>query len=511
VSQSNRTGQRTTPPALGLKEYKYWSVNPNEVIDRLQTSANGLTKIDANGRLAYYGKNISTKGTVPSSAHLILSQFKSPLVLIFIAAAILSFFLEDPHDAIIIIVILFTSVALGFWQERGASNTVKRLLSMLKTRSVVLREGKEEEILAEEVVPGDILVRRAGDKVPCDCLLLESKDLFVDESFLTGESYPVEKSHRQVEPADSPLRQRENSVFMGSYVISGQAKVIAVRTGRNTEFSEISSRLKTGKPETDFQKGIRHFGYLLAEITLVLVIANFAINVYLQRPVLDSFLFSLALAIGLTPQLLPAIVSVNIAHGAKRMAAKKVIVKRLDSIENLGSMNMLCSDKTGTLTVGSMELHSAIDASGSENARVFHYAYLNAINETGFVNPIDQAIVKAGKKNGLDTSSYAKLDEIPYDFARKRLTILVSKSDSLLMGSGQSIDRQNLMITKGAFYNILEICSTAEMYDKIVPLGPEIIGKIRSIFEEMSRRGFPCPWSVLQDHRFIYRAAHKGR
>lgn len=413
MSQSSRTGQTTTTEALDLKEYKYWSMDPDDVIDRLHTSANGLTKIEASRRLASYGRNVSTKGVVPSSAHLILSQFKSPLVLIFIAAAILSFFLEDPHDAIVIIVILFISVALGFWQERGASNTVKRLLSMLKTRSVVLREEKEEEILAEEIVPGDILVLRAGDKVPCDCLLPESKDLFVDESFLTGESYPVEKSRGKVQPADSPIRQRENSVFMGSYVISGEAKVIAVRTGRETEFSEISSRLKTSKPETDFQKGIRHFGYLLAEITLVLIIANFAINVYLQRPVLDSFLFSLALAIGLTPQLLPAIVSVNIAHGAKRMAAKKVIVKRLDSIENLGSMNVLCSDKTGTLTVGLMELHSAIDTSGIENARAFLYAYLNAVNETGFVNPIDQAIVKAKKRTDLISPLMQSLMKFP--------------------------------------------------------------------------------------------------
>ena len=294
---------------------------------------------------------------------------------------------------------------------------------------MVLRDKKLQEIPFEDVVPGDIVMLKSGDSIPADCIIIESKDLFVNEATLTGESYPVEKS-ASILPKETPLRDRTNSIFMGTFAISGTAKALVIKTGANTELGKISDRLRHKAPETEFERGVRRFGYFLMEITLMLVISILVINVYFGRPVLESFLFSLALAIGLTPQLLPAIISVNLSHGAKRMANEKVIVKRLASIENLGSMNVLCSDKTGTLTIGEVKLQSAIDVEGNtnNNNKVLLYSYLNAIYETGFTNPIDKAI-KDFCSDQFDISGYSKLDEIPYDFIRKRLSILVSSSD----------------------------------------------------------------------------------
>ena len=252
---------------------------------------------------------------------------------------------------------------------------------------------------------------------------------------------------------------------MGTSVVSGSGKVLAVSTGKRTEFGKISEKLKLRPPETEFEKGVSHFGHFLMEVTMLMVVAIFAINVYLQRPILDSFLFSLALAVGLTPQLLPAIISVNLSHGAREMAQNKVIVKRLASIENLGSMNLLCSDKTGTLTEGELQLHSFQDLKGDQNEKVLLYASLNAYYQKGFENPIDRAILA---QNKLDLAQYEKLDEIPYDFVRKRLSILVSKSGT------------NLMITKGALPNVLEICSLAEVEPgKTVEIS-EVKGKNRA-------------------------------
>ena len=322
---------------------------------------------------------------------LLLAQFKSPLILLLLFATGLSFFLHDPVNALIILTIVLVSGLLGFWQEHSATNAVEQLLAMVQIKATVLRDGSPYEIPVEEIVTGDIVILNAGDIVPGDCLIDESKDLFVDEATLTGETYPVEKSVAVLAP-ETPLGQRTNALWMGTHVVSGSAKALVISTGKQTEFGKVSERLRLRPQETDFERGIRRFGYFLMEVTLVLVIAIFAINVYLARPVLDSFLFSLALAVGLTPQLLPAIISINLAHGAKRMAEGKVIVKRLASIENFGSMNVICSDKTGTLTEGSVRLQSALDVTGAASEKVLLDAYLNAFYETGFTNPIDEAI-----------------------------------------------------------------------------------------------------------------------
>jgi Mg2+-importing ATPase len=452
----------------------FWNITEKELLQHLNTTLQGLTKQDAQRRIREFSIDRLQPQKESTTLLLFIAQFKSPITVILLFAAVLSFFLRDPTDAIIILSIIFISGFLGFWQEQGAANAVKDLLSIVQATTQVWRNGTIEDVPVEEVVPGDIVIISAGGSVPADCRILESKDLFVDEATLTGETYPVEKAVG-VLPAETPLIRRTNSLFLGTHVVSGMAKVLAVQTGRKTEFGKVSDRLKLRPPETEFQRGVRRFGYFLMEITLLLVIAIFSINIYLARPVMDSFLFSLALAVGLTPQLLPAIISVNLSHGAKRMAKAKVIVKRLSSIEDFGSMNVLCSDKTGTITEGVVKLHSAIDVDGNESEKVLLYAFINAFYESGFVNPIDE-MLRTGSQ--FDMSGYHKLNELPYDFIRKRLSIVVSKGDT------------NYIVTKGALQNVLSVCTKAETPGATIVEIAEVREKIVKHYEEFGSKGF---------------------
>ena len=462
----------------------FWNLTSEAVLKELEASTDGLTSAEAQRRLVQYGLNRIKAKRRTDSLTLFLIQFKSPIILILLFAAGLSLSLRDATDASIIIAIVFVSGILGFWQERGATDAVEKLLAIVQVRAAVLRDAKEQDISLEEVVPGDLVVLNAGDVIPGDCVILESKDLFVDEAALTGETYPVEKQPGVLSVAAS-LSERTNTLFMGTHVVSGTAKALVVYTAAATEFGKVSASLRLRPPETEFERGVRRFGYLLMEVTLILVIAIFAINVYFARPVLESFLFSLALAVGLTPQLLPAIITINLAHGAKRMALDKVIVKRLAAIENFGSMNVLCCDKTGTLTEGQVRVHAYEDPVGQENEKVLFYAYLNAFFETGFTNPIDAAI---RSHREWDVAGYRKLDEIPYDFLRKRLSVFVQKDDT------------NLLITKGAVPNVLEICSKIQRADgTIIELDPqkEVIAQRFQEFGSKGLRGLGVAYRDL--------------
>jgi len=404
---------------------------------------------EAAQRLRTYGRNVLVPAKRTTWLRVLIAQYNSPIVLILIFAAAISLFLHDLTDASIILLIIAVSGLLGFWQEFRATDAVRRLLDLVEVKTTVLRDSREMEVVAGDIVPGDVVILSAGTNVPADCLLVEVKNLYVNESALTGESYPVEKAVGLL-PEETPLAQRRNVLFMGTNVASGIGKAVAVHTGKQTEFGKISQRLEIRAPETEFERGLRRFGYYLMEVTLLLVVVIFAVNTYLSRPVLEAFLFSMALAVGLTPQLLPAIVSVNLAQGAREMAKKKVIVKRPSSIENFGSMNVLCSDKTGTLTDGRVNLEAFIDANAHKSDKVLFHAYLNSSFESGFANPIDEAI-RAYRQ--LDIAGFAKLDEVPYDFVRKRLSILVSKGD------------ERVIVAKGSVTNVLEICSAAELWN----------------------------------------------
>jgi Mg2+-importing ATPase len=466
--------KRNSPRMMGQKLQEFWSLPESEVLGWLETSRRGLSSEEAGKRLELYGPNLLKPKKRTNTLSLLASQFKSPLILILAFAAGLAFLTGDRADAIIILFIILASGLLGFWQEKGASDAVRKLISMVQVETIALRDGSPRQISVDEIVPGDILSFGAGNKIPADCLLLESKDLFIDEAVLTGETFPVDKTPGVLAP-ETPLARRTNSLFMGTHATSGSGSAVVVRTGRGTEFGAISERLKLRRPESDFERGVRRFGYLLMEITLILVISIFAINVFFQRPVVDSFLFAMALAVGLTPQLLPAIISINLSHGAKRMAREKVIVKRLASIENFGSINVLCSDKTGTLTEGKVRLRSSLDIDGRESRKVLFYAYINAAFETGFENPIDEAI---RNHQPFDLAGSQKLDEVPYDFVRKRLSILAS------------VDGRSLVITKGAFANVLGVCTKAETPGGEVADIEAIRDELEKRFESLSREGY---------------------
>jgi Mg2+-importing ATPase len=452
----------------------FWNLPTEKLLEQLHSSPQGLTTPESQKRLIQYGANSLKQKRKSHTFSLLLNQFKSPIILILMGAAILSSFLGDTINSLIILAIVLFSGLLGFWQERGAADAIAKLLAMVEVKARILRDGKLKDIPLDEVVPGDIVQVSAGDNIPGDCLILESQTLSIDEATLTGETYPVAKNVG-VLPTETGLSQRTNSLLIGTHVVSGSATAVVVHTGKMTEFGKISERLKLRPPETEFETGIRKFGYFLLEITLTLVALIFAANVYLQRPVLDSFMFSLALAVGLTPQLLPVIVSINLAHGAKQMAKKQVIVKHLPAIENFGSMNVLCSDKTGTLTDGQVNIKSALDVNGQESDRVLFYAYLNAAMESGYINPIDEAI---RSHKSFDISAYQKLGEIPYDFNRKCLSILLAKGD------------EKLLVTKGSLINILDICTDVEQEEgKTIELAP-MRSQIQQRAEDLGSQGF---------------------
>lgn len=462
-----------SPAARDRLRY-FWSMPASDVLSVLQSSPDGLAADTSAERLARVGPNRLGKRKCFSTWGLLLQQFTSPLVLLLIGAAMLSFTLHDATDGIIILSIVAISALLGFWQEQGAASAVAKLLATIAVKASVLRDGRPTEVPLEGLVPGDIVLLSAGSQIPADCLLLEAHDLFVDESALSGESFPVAKYPGVVSP-DARLAQRHNALFLGTHVVSGSGRAVVVHTGNATEFGAIAARLRLRPLETEFARGVRRFGYLLMEITLVLVVLIFAFNVYFHRPVLDSFLFALALAVGLTPQLLPAIISVNLARGARRMAKEKVIVKRLEAIEDFGSMDVLCSDKTGTLTEGRVHVMAALDVKGNESERVLLYAFVNASFETGFRNPIDEAI---RTHRPLPLNGWRKLDEVPYDFVRKRLSVLVEHAG------------RALLITKGAVKSVLEVCTMAEDGNGKLVSANEVRSQIEQLYTTLSNQGY---------------------
>jgi Mg2+-importing ATPase len=454
---------------------KFWQLPADEMCRRLGVGEGGLSREEASRRLGQGGPNIPAGRKRGGPWGILLGQFKSPIILILIFAALASLYFGNYLDASIILGIIVASGLLGFFQEFSASNALGKLLQVVKVTATVKRGGQSLDVPVEEVVPGDLVMLDAGSLVPADCLLIQTADLYVDEAILTGETMPVRKAPGSLASESPTLVQMSNALFQGTHIRSGTGLALVVATGGATEFGRIASRLKLKPPQTEFEVGVSHFGYLLLEVTLVLIFLIFALNVLLQRPVLESLLFSLALAVGLVPQLLPAIISINLSKGAQAMARKKVIVKRLAAIENFGSMEVLCTDKTGTLTEGKVRLHATLDASGADSEKVFLYSYLNASMETGIHNPIDEALLNARK---LDVTGYSKRNEIPYDFVRKRLSLVVEDPQGHIH-----------MITKGALEKVLEVSTTVEEGGTVQPLADHA-EEIQRRFVEWSNQGY---------------------
>ena len=463
-------------------ESPFWSLSGDILLGQLHSSLQGLTADEANRSLEANANSRLGGRQQTSPFVLLLSQFKSPIVLLLVFAAGLSMFLGERVEALIIFFIVFVSGVLGFWQENGAANAVAKLLAVVQIKANVRRDGKPQEITLDNIVPGDIVLLSAGDVVPGDCLVLESNVLTVDEAALTGETFPAEKTPG-ILAADTALSHRTNSLYMGTHVVSGTATALVVHIGRDTQFGGLSEKLRARPAETEFEHGVRRFGYMLMELTLLLVIAVFATNVYLHKPVLESFLFALALAVGLTPQLLPVIISVNLAHGARKMAEQKVIVKRLASIENFGSMDVLCSDKTGTLTESNVVLRATPDADGNDSSRALLFATLNATLQTGYANPIDEAIRAHSQTQPVDTAAFKKISEVPYDFTRKRLSVIVEQAGQ----DGQP--GQRFVIAKGALTNILAVCAKVESAQGVVADIHPLLESIQQRYEAFSGQG----------------------
>jgi len=437
----------TSSPQVVDAASVYWSIPVDKLLAGLGTGANGLSNEAATVRLKDVGANAIQQGRGDSARAAFARQFRSPLVLILVFAAIVSGIVGEGSEAVIIGAIVLASCFLSFTQEYGASRATQALTARIARKALVLRDGRETLLPVEEIVPGDIVRLSAGNLVPADGILLETRDLNVSEAALTGETFPVVKTAGICGP-EALIGQRTNMAFTGTSVRSGTATMAVVKTGRTTEFAAIAATVGHVAPETDFARGIRRFGYLMTEIMLVIVILVFFANLLLHRPAVDSLLFSLALAVGLTPELLPAIISVTLARGARAMAANGVIVRRLDAIENLGSMDLLCTDKTGTLTEGVIRLDACLDVLGVEAPQVRLWALLNATLQVGMANPLDEAIA-AGKRPEDHLAAYAKVDEIPYDFIRKRLTVVVRRAGG----------PEDLLICKGAVQAVVAACT----------------------------------------------------
>ena len=380
---------------MPTQSFPYWSKSLPEIAQNTNSSVSGLSSNEAQAVLRRVGPNRILSKERATPLRLFLNQFTSPIVLILIFATVVSAFLGDWVDAAIILLIVLGSALLSFYQENNANSAAAKLRAQVSSRTNVLRDGKSTSVAATEIVPGDVVLLAAGSLIPGDGVVIEANDFFVNQAVLTGETYPVEKAPG-VSPETAGLAARTNVVFMGTNVRSGSAKVLIVQTGSATAFGQIAGRLTLRPPETEFEHGIRQLGYLLTEVMLILVFGIFFLNVLMQKPVFDSLLFSIALAVGLTPQLLPAIININLSRGSQEMAKRGVIVRRLESIENFGSMDILCTDKTGTLTQGVVQLDGALDVNGEPSAQVNLYAFLNAKLQTGMQNPLDEAIVNKG-------------------------------------------------------------------------------------------------------------------
>jgi Mg2+-importing ATPase len=404
----------------------------------------GLTRSEVAARLQQYGPNTAADvHRQPLWLQFIL-RFRNPLIVLLLVASALSALTGDVASFVIVAAILVFSVSLDFYQELRVEKTVDALRGSVALKADVLRDGKQIQILVKEIVPGDIVLLSPGMLVPADGRLISAKDLYVNQSLLTGESFPAEKTAMDLPKPTPDLDEAVNAVFMGTSVISGAGTMIVTDTGKNTQLGNLAGQLAHRHLPTAFEQGVERFGLLLLRIAIVMVLFALLVNIAFHRPLLESFLFALALAIGLAPELLPMIVTISLSRGAVRMAKRKVIVKHLPAMHNLGAMDILCTDKTGTLTEANIRLEKTLDTNWQESEQVFLLAYLNSMFESGVKTPLDQAILNHKK---LELSTWHKIDEVPFDFERRRISVLVSSPE------------KHLLIVKGAPEDILK-CST---------------------------------------------------
>jgi len=446
----------------------------------LDTSAKGLTSEEAKVRQELYGRNDLSQIRKRPIIFQFLEHFKNFLVIVLLLAAVLSAFTGGMTSAVIIIAIVIISVTIDFFQEYKAEQAAELLKRKIITNASVLRDGKQLELPIFDLVPGDLIYLSAGDIVPADARIISGRDFYVNQSALTGEPYPVEKIPSVPDPTKS-LTEAENYIFLGTSVVSGTATAVVTKTGLATEFGNVAKTLVARPPETEFERGLKQFSYLMTKFVFSLVIFVFFVNTLFKHDILESLLFSVALAVGMVPELLPMILSLNLSKGAIAMSDKGAIVKHPASIQNFGSMDVLCTDKTGTLTENKIELVRHLDTDGNDSDKVLQYSYTNSFFHTGLKSPLDDAIINCNeivKCPTIDISNFQKIDEIPFDFIRKRLSIVVSH------------ESQRILISKGAPEEILQICSQVERGGSVAPLTDDDRTRINKLYEKQSEQGF---------------------
>ncbi|MDD5692561.1 MAG: magnesium-translocating P-type ATPase [Candidatus Omnitrophica bacterium] len=455
--------------------FDYSGCSQEALFEKLNTSSKGLSEDDARKRLEEYGFNEPARKKKRTILIQIISKFINPLVIVLLIIAAFSLFFGEKVSAILVILMAALSVFLSFIQEYRAGKEAEKLSEMVRTTATVYRNGRSLELKIREIVPGDIVDLFAGDMIPADLRIISCKDLFINQASLTGESFPVEKNAEAIEPRDNSASELTNIVFMGSSVVSGTGLGVVIRTGIATQFGELSRRLSTIAVETGFDRGIRKFTWLMVRLMIILVVIIFAINAFSKGNVIQALLFSLAVAVGLTPEMLPMLVAINLSKGAIAMSKKQVIVKRLNSIQNFGAMDVLCTDKTGTLTLDKIILERHCDVVRKDDEDVLRFAYINSFYQTGLKNILDRAILKHEK---LLIKQYKKYDEIPFDFSRKIMSVIVE------------MDGLHRIITKGAPEEIFKRCSRYVLDNDLIEMDQLVLADLREEYNTLSSNGF---------------------
>jgi P-type Mg2+ transporter len=453
----------------------FWDRPLQELFQLLQATPAGLATDEATRRLRLYGTNSLVQESRFAPLLSFLGFFINPLVIILVIASGVSLALGEHVGGLIILAIVLFSVLLNFLMEFQARHAVEEIQKQVATTAAVMRDGREQELPIAGLVPGDIIRLKAGDLVPADARLLDGRDLHVRESVLTGESLPVEKAAADLAKGKHGIADACNSVFLGTAVQTGIGTAVIVCTGKDTACGEIAQRLAMRPPETEFDRGIRHFGMMLTWVTILLVFFVLLVNIIFHRPILESFLFAVALAVGMTPEMMPMIITVTLAHGARKMTLKKVLVKQLSAIEDFGSVDILCTDKTGTLTEGEIELDLHVDPQGNGDDHVLQLIYLNSFFEAGIKSPLDDAILKHTPPSIL---GYSKVDEIPFDFSRKRLSVVVRH------------DNDHILITKGEVESVFAVCQMVTINGSSQPFDDSRRAEANKVFQKLSTDGY---------------------
>lgn len=463
-----------------IDEYKKISMmSKTEILLNYKTNEIGLTNEEVNKRLECDGLNVVVKKEKKSRLQFLLESFNDKFIYILLVLAVINYLLSDALGSYIIIGVAIVSALIRYFQEYSVYKFNRELKKKIFTTTNVLRENEETEVNTENIVVGDVIKLNAGSLVPADIILIESKDLFINQSTFTGENVPVEKNTSTNDTLD--LFNINNICFMGSNVVSGSATGIVVKSGFNTYLGSMSKTITTKKEKTNFEIGIDNITNLLIKYMIVVCIFVFIVYSILRGNFLEGILFSLSVAVGITPSMLPMIVNVNLTRGTKELAKKKTLVKNMNSIQNLGSIDVLCTDKTGTLTEDRIVLQKYLNIDGDEDESILEYAYLNSYFSTGLKNIVDRAIISYGEENNLKTiiKKYKKIDEIPFDYERKRMSVVVEEKDT----------NKYRMFTKGALEEIVSICKKVKYKGKIVNLNNHIIEKVESIVKNLEEDG----------------------